>query len=90
MKTLSYSYTRSHLLETIQQVTSRNHPVCTSRKGQTEAVLMSAQQFEQIKSEQNSFATQLKDWRTLNHDLMMANDDFCPERQQDTGRSFSW
>jgi PHD/YefM family antitoxin component YafN of YafNO toxin-antitoxin module len=90
MQTLTYSYTRSHLLETIQQVTTSNHPVCISRKGQTEAVLMSAQQFEQIKSEQNSFATRLTNWRMLNHDLMVVDDDFCPERQQDTGRAFSW
>ncbi len=90
MQTLTYSYTRSHLLETIQQVVGSDDPVFISRKGQTEAVLMSAHQFEQIKSEQNSFATRLTDWRTLNHNLMTTDDDFCPERQQDTGRAFSW
>jgi PHD/YefM family antitoxin component YafN of YafNO toxin-antitoxin module len=77
-------------LETIQQVVGSDNPVFISRKGQTEAVLMSAHQFEQIKSKQNSFATRLADWRTLNHNLMMADDDFCPERQQDMGRDFSW
>ncbi len=90
MQTLTYSYTRSHLLETIQQVVGSDDPVFISRKGQTEAVLMSAHQFEQIKSEQNSFATWLTNWRMLNHDLMVADNDFFPERQQDTGRAFSW
>jgi prevent-host-death family protein len=80
MQTLTYSYTRSHLLETIQQVVDSDNPVFISRKGQTEAVLMSARQFEQIKHEHNSFATRLTSWRENNCDLMMADDDFCPER----------
>ena len=91
MQTLTYSYTRSHLLETIQQVVSNNHPVCISRKGQTEAVLMSAQQFEQINSQKHSFATRLASWRHDNSTSLIASDDeFLPERQQDTGRVFSW
>jgi hypothetical protein len=91
MQTLTYSYTRSHLLETIQQVVSNNHPVCISRKGQTEAVLMSAQQFEQINSVQHSFATRLASWRDDNcTNLITSDDEFLPERQQDTGRTFSW
>jgi prevent-host-death family protein len=89
MQTLTYSYTRSHLLEAIHQVVVSNHPVCISRKGQKEAVLMSAQQYEQLKSTQNSFAIRLTKWREDNPNLMNA-DDFLPERQQDTGRVFSW
>lgn len=90
MTSIPFTQARAHLADLIDQ-SKQGEKVFISQRGQTTAVLMSIPEYQKLNGEHLTVADKLKVWREqFSHELIVATDDFNPERDQDQGRNFSW
>lgn len=87
MKQKPFSYIRANLSDVIKQVNQIGEPIAVSRYGQPEAVLSSYNDYQN--QQRQSFLTNWKAWHQEARDVLI-DEPFCPDRQLDKGRDFSW